>query len=141
MSKEIKFRAWDKGNKKMRVVDSIMFHDNRIFLRNDKSNGVIVFEDCESELMQYTGLKDKNEKEIYEGDIVVIATYSHEEPLMDTTCIVEYNEVYGIVEFVELDETGERYSVIDIRDSFHYELEVIGNIYENTELLEGKYNE
>ena len=131
MSREIKFRVWDKSSKVMKLWENLLHRYNTLTCLSHDS----------FKTMQYTGLKDKNEKEIYEGDIVVIATYSHEEPLMDTTCIVEYNEVYGIVEFVELDETGERYSMIDIRDSFHYELEVIGNIYENTELLEGKYNE
>lgn len=131
MSREIKFRVWDKSSKVMKLWGNLLHRYNTLTCLSHDS----------FKTMQYTGLKDKNEKEIYEGDIVVIATYSHEEPLMDTTCIVEYNEVYGIVEFVELDETGERYSMIDIRDSFHYELEVIGNIYENPELLEGKYNE
>ena len=87
---------------------------------------------------QYTGLKDKNGKEIYEGDIVLVATYSYEEPLLDTTCTIEYNPhylIYEFVEIVEIEETGERYSMLDIRDNFKSELEVIGNIYENPELL------
>ena len=132
MSREIKFRAWDKANKEMQPVEAIYF--------NQKSSKNIIIDDewfsfGEVILMQYTGLKDKNGKEIYEGDIVLVATYSYEEPLLDTTCTIEYNPHYLIYEFVEIEETGERYSMLDIRDNFKSELEVIGNIYENPELL------
>ena len=87
---------------------------------------------------QYTGLKDKNGKEIYEGDILIVVTYSYEMPLIDTTCVVEYDNKYCLYNFTEIGD-GETYSysMIDIEDNFKYELEVIGNIYENPELLVG----
>lgn len=73
------------------------------------------------ELMQYTGLKDKNGVEIYEGDIVRYAEFNC--PVLwskDLMWCIDINNGYG-------EEMLTAY--------FDYELEVIGNIYENKELL------
>lgn len=66
MSREIKFRAWDKRNKEMFNVARYDFSDNTVY-RQLFGAGVLG-EDCE--ILQFTGLIDKNGTEIYEGDIV-----------------------------------------------------------------------
>ena len=75
---------------------------------------------------QYTGLKDKNGTKIFEGDIVLLK--GDEEPyqvVFDESCFQVYDS-----------------SVCYVMDNFYdYEIEVIGNIYDNPELLEGDNNE
>ena len=77
--------------------------------------------------MQYTGLKDKNGKEIYEGDVVKCE---------GITAIVKYVVEPAIAGFVfDQDNCGayREYAVDEQKRTIHYE--VIGNIYENPELL------
>ena len=129
--REIKFRAWHKEKKEIIDVEEIDFINEVInYIDNDYLNNrqeIIgaYFENIE--LMQYTGLKDKNEKEIYEGDIVKLRA-NH------GIGVVKYYDEWGafVVEYIKLKKIavlGMNYCEEDI--------EVIGNIYENTELLGG----
>ena len=86
------------------------------------------FEYEEVKLMQYTGVKDKNGKEIYEGDIVILNDAEEE-----NKCIVKYK--YGSYILVDGDL---REDLSNVEDKF---LEVVGNIYKNKDLLEeNKWN-
>ena len=122
--RSINFRAWDNENNQMLDVQEINFEDcfygGEMQIRTTMYNDYF---DCrEMPLMQYTGLHDKNGKEIYEGDIVKSFFVDTDEA---------GNEIYKyyIME-VKYDEILCSYKI----DKF-MNLEVIGNIYENKELL------
>lgn len=123
--REIKFRAWDSIEKEMITRTDILHNctfnesDNGFHMGRTGKNG-----DWSSfEIMQFTGLKDKNGKEIYEGDIVKGKCYGHE-----YTVEVKYFGG-GFAPFAEHDE-----KVCITFDSVKG-TEVIGNIYEHPELL------
>jgi len=114
--REIKFRAWDKKNKKMD-----MFAHNRAYFGSRAENPK-AFDDII--LMQYTGLKDKNGKEIYEGDIVKYCEeYIQEDLIKWSNGIIEY----GGSGF-KIDGKGEL-------DFYGDDIEIIGNVYQNKDLL------
>jgi uncharacterized phage protein (TIGR01671 family) len=84
--------------------------------------------------MQYTGLQDKNDKEIYEGDILCIEDYYHD--LQDGIAISKIPE--NRIEAVEWAEAGMWQTDNDVLSEVCSISEVIGNIYENPDLLETK---
>ena len=118
--REIKFRAWDKETGAMLDKDKYVL----MWFRGD---GETVFDNAERfELMQYIGLKDKNDKEIYEGDIVKDTDSNYIGQVifdLESLCFTtkfQSNELWGFVP----------------RHGKDNHCEVIGNIYENKELLE-----
>ena len=123
--REIKFRAWDKINKEMFNVESINFQERRVY------KDVVSYRNFNDiELMQYTGLKDKNNKEIYEGDI--LSDGNDEKP---------YKVIFENGSFrAEFDGDFDEYS-FDLMDVNLQCCEVVGNIYENSELIKEWDNE
>lgn len=125
-----KFRAWLKEEYRMTDVNEITFIDGEVYLISDVT-GFYAYE--EFKLMQSTGLRDKNGKEIFEGDIVKYK--SRKGTFAD---IATYSKFYAF--FGLKDDTGDLICSFDWllenvgKDGF----EVIGNIYENPELLEGE---
>lgn len=122
-NREIKFRAWSKENEEMYNWEEM----NTNYKDYKKNYLKSYFEDTSVVFMQYTGLKDKNRKEIFEGDII---EYIDEGRLFDSG---KYE-----VEF----EDGMFYPVAELyhpewprRWGTEYTCEVIGNIYENPELI------
>ena len=118
--REIKFRAWDKLNKEMINVEFIDFQKREVYkdvVSYRKFNDV--------ELMEYTGLKDKNNKEIYEGDL-----------LFESFGEKHHKVVFENGSFrAEFKGDFEEYS-LDLIDVVAQGCEVIGNIYENPERVE-----
>ena len=118
--REIKFRAWDKINKDMFNVESINFQERKVY------RDIVSYREFNDiELMQYTGLKDKNNKEIYEGDI-----------LFESFGERYYKVVFENGSFrAEFEGDFEEHS-FDLIDVVLHRCEIIGNIYENPELME-----
>ena len=149
--REIKFRAFDIENKEMLKVENLYFNNisNRVEIKTLMYSDY--FNENEMILMQYTGLKDKNGKEIYEGDIVEILWYYRK-----TRYVVKYGEykidccgccynehnAYGFyLEHIKLRDAqqsinDDEYAQQSINDDEIVEIVVIGNIYDNPELLE-----
>lgn len=127
--RDIKFRAWNEVEEKM-----LNWYE---FLDTNIKNTFIAPESTGLILMQYTGLKDKNGKEIYEGDIVKVKLYKGEEEKY----FIGKVEYFGSNFIVDADNNSE-YHVYDLDGfgiDYRYNLEdceVIGNIYDNPELLE-----
>ena len=124
--REYKFRVWDTENKEMLKVQELDFEDTfyggRLSIRTDQYNDYFDIEDMI--LMQYTGLKDKNGKEIYEGDIIKCSFYP------DFIFEIKFTELCWYMRKIPTSEH------INLSDVLYEDLEVIGNIYDNPELLE-----
>lgn len=130
MNRDIKFRAWDEVSEKMLNWNE--------FLDTNMKNTFIAPESTGLILMQYTGLHDKNGKEIYEGDIVLLDCYYYEEPAFSGEFKVIYDDINGMWLLVDLENKDRGFAFGEIRSYYKAEIEVIGNIYDNPELLGGE---
>lgn len=128
MSREIKFRAWDKKNKIMFPVTTLHFDDTNfqaltIQEHNHYSHHEFFrLDDDQVVLMQFVGLHDRNGKEIYEGDV-----WSEGK----STAVVVYKEDRFILDWI----TNRDCLNEILRNHIEYG-EVIDNIYENPYFLE-----
>ena len=125
-----KYRAWDSVEKKF--VEHFFITDNGLICNMEKPTSdcklLIPIEKSELILMQSTGLIDKNGKEVFVGDIIKCTRGCLHEVYIEK----EYGGRYfGGMPAVYLKDLGEGYAWTEHE-------EIIGNIYENPELLEDK---
>ena len=130
--REIKFRAWDKNDKRIFIDPQMIdFYNKKIgymqyqteYMSDTSYSIPVGFEEFEySELMEWTGLYDKNGEEIYEGDIFHIGS----------------KKILYVVEWIDCGLKGRQIKNISWigLDYWKDDIEVIGNIYENPELME-----
>jgi len=129
----IKFRCWDEKKKKMYHNVGIS-NTGTPMLWIDKGGGATFLGDTGKGLpilMQYTGLKDKNGKEIWEGDIL------HFKGNVYSGTPGEFDKKDMILPVVYKDNKGFQMYLIGFcyYEIYSHEVEVIGNIFENKELL------
>lgn len=131
---DIKFRVWNRQSKeyitgnRARVDGDGLLYIDRITVKNcfrpphTRKNPWFIVE-------QYTGLKDKNGTEIYEGDVVETPEYPGK---------IVYNEKYACFELWRPRSSDCFIALTHQQDIGMGDLEVVGNIHENPELLEEK---
>lgn len=140
MNREIKFRVWDKYEKQMYPISSIDYdifsqeiriiaigHKNGMCTSYNKNHNSEKCDITALELMQYTGLHDKNGKEIYEGDIVGDNKIKW---------IVKWNK--HRMGFSLYPTTEQLYDEMPINVENKLGFKILGNIYDNPELLGGE---
>lgn len=115
--REVKFRVWCKEGPSMLNWDYLINEPDFV----DFMKGAHIEDAYYSRLMQYTGLKDKNGKEIYEGDVILV---------------FEWNRKYKVVfERGMFKASGSTTFSLATATNGELSCQVIGNIYENPELL------
>lgn len=137
MDREIKFRVWESTSKRMGMVTEIHFGD-RPFIRADfhgKETGEerllrsVFGVKKKHTILQFTGVEDENGKEIYDGDIVLNHTKS-----IERNGVVKYSDIHHayIIDYKRKKDKRDNWLFMH---GTEHNLEVIGNIYENPELL------
>lgn len=137
MQDRFKFRLWDKSISQMSYKVCIGFIDDGCLTRNwvcaDTTCGQVNYTDNklkDIEIMQCTGLKDKNGKLIYEGDILKNNRTNQKYKII----FIEEATTFMLRNI----KTDSLISTYQMFEDYKKDLEVIGNIYENQELLEGE---
>lgn len=130
MNREIKYRAWDKKNKEMYTLITLQWLETLYIGGIGEFSEVMCEVDDTIALMQYTGLKDKNGKEIYEGDVL-----QHKTTLGPNGPEVNYHKevvIWGEGEWLSGKLALNANLFVEGQGDY---TEIIGNIYENPELL------
>lgn len=124
-----RFRAWDKEFKEMVQVYALVFDEQ--IIKATYKNGNVVKEDIKNYvLMQSTGLRDKNGKEIFEGDILKVTNLS------SWLEVVSFNKDKAMFVSKETERKVEETPLYDLFNTDIFEVEIIGNIHTNPELAE-----
>lgn len=128
--KELKFRVWDKEretflNNVFIGLDGKLYQFSKVTIFGI----AITYLDSENKnISKFTGLHDKNGKEIFEGDIIKIK---------DETYRITYNGCFSSFDMTNIDK-AKQYKDLYILNRDYQKSEIVGNIYQNRELLYNK---
>lgn len=128
-----KFRAWDKHNQNMFANDELIIWNNNVYANDSKKlscNYLKGWSIDEEYLMQSTGVFDENGVEIFEGDILAVET---DDGTLNVN--VFWDEGHALFMF-ESKQYNEKEALAGLLEDDSYPFEIIGNIYENKELLD-----
>lgn len=126
----LRFRAWLKKKQEMdNEIDHISWLEDELYCIGDGITYMVSAEDLV--LMQSTGLKDKNGKEIFEGDVLEIEDEG--EVLGNAKLTWDNEQAVFMIEAVSVDDIAPFHEILS-DESYSYR--VVGNVYENPELLE-----
>lgn len=123
-----RYRAWLKEDKEMIDVEEINFFNGEFDFIGDAITWMCKSDDCV--LMQSTGLRDKNGKEIFEGDILSIETDEE-----NVRVEVSWDSKHALFVF-ESKKYNEKEALGELFEDNSYPFKIIGNIWEDGELLD-----
>ena len=130
MNNNLKFRKWDKISKIMSYVEVLDLRPGQTYTENPV-------------IMQSTGLKDINSKEIYEGDILSLPTHyriimSNVDRWVDEFLEVKYSSLFGGFIALPSEKSLSKYLFdgFDKNGFYHKYPKIVGNIYQNSELID-----
>lgn len=124
----LRFRAWLKEDKEMVDAEEIHLENGELDFIGDAITWMCKADDCI--LMQSTGLRDKNGKEIFEGDILKVTNLS------SWLEVVSFNKDKAMFVSKETERKVEETPLYDLFNTDIFEIEIIGNIHTNSELAE-----
>lgn len=127
--RDIKFKAWNKVLNKMYSHEELLKLTKDI-VKNEFITGIYLPLNSDIELLKYTGFKDKNNKEIYEGDIV---EFYFDGEIKKNKILYENDRGF----YIYVESYGYKFA-LNIKSLNHFDREtnILGNIYENPELLD-----
>ena len=137
MKDRFKFKCWDKKINQMRYGDIQLAFNGRPFVLEDSSKGLTVADIDDIEILQCTGISDKNGKLIYEGDVLKNLLNGKKYKVAWVGCQASF-ELHQILSPNDEDYKKAQPIAIYFANGGFQRFQVLGNIYENPELLEEK---
>lgn len=135
MQREIKFRAWDNFFKQMYYFDfenNIEVRSGHLWITHEE--GAVSSKSPSVKIMQYTGSKDRDGKEIYEGDICQLFYFDYDDEKLGRE-IIYHNGAFGYnAQFIGFVSLAGNHNFEWVNGQSEH-IKVIGNIYETPELL------
>lgn len=132
----LKYRAWDKEFKEMVVVNALVLDEQVI--KATYKNGNVTKDDMKCyDIMKATSLKDKHDKEIFAGDILKVTDKHDKDSWLEVVSYSEEKAMF-ITDEINRDFKTPASPLYSLFDTDLFIVEIVGNIYENSELVGDK---